>query len=57
MSKRKPNGTGPEKMMLMEEYESRQDVLRAKFSSTITSSTVIFLYNLATCMFNRDTQS
>jgi hypothetical protein len=29
-------------MILMEEYEKRKDVLRAKFSSTITSSTVIY---------------
>ena len=39
MSKRKPNWTDREKMILMEEYEKRKDVLRAKFSSTITSST------------------
>jgi hypothetical protein len=26
-------------MIIMEEYEKRKDVLRAKFSSTITSST------------------
>ena len=43
MSKRKPNWTDREKMMLMEEYEKRQDVLRAKFSSTVTSSTIKFL--------------
>ena len=35
MSKRKPNWTDREKMILMEEYEKRKDVLRAKFSSTI----------------------
>jgi hypothetical protein len=39
MSKRKPNWIDREKMILMEEYEKRKDVLRAKFSSTITSST------------------
>ena len=39
MSKRKPNWTDREKMILMEEYEKGKDVLRAKFSSTITSST------------------
>ena len=39
MSNRKPNWTDREKMILMEEYEKRKDVLRAKISSTITSST------------------
>jgi hypothetical protein len=35
MSKRKPNWTDREKMILMEEYEKRKDVLRARFSATI----------------------
>lgn len=41
MSKRKQNWTDREKMILMEEYEKRKDVLRAKFSSKNTSWNVI----------------
>jgi hypothetical protein len=33
MSKRKPNWTDREKMILMEEYVKKKDVLRAKYSS------------------------
>ena len=34
---RKPNFTEKEKLLLLSEWEKRQDVLRPKFSSKITS--------------------
>jgi hypothetical protein len=37
MSKRKPNWTDREKVVLLEEYEKRKVILKAKFSSSITS--------------------
>ena len=37
MSKRKPNWTDREKVVLLEEYEKKKVILKAKFSSTITS--------------------
>jgi hypothetical protein len=37
MSKRKPNWTDREKVALLEEYEKRKVILKAKFSSSITS--------------------
>ena len=37
MSKWKPNWTDREKVVLLEEYEKRKVILKAKFSSTITS--------------------
>jgi hypothetical protein len=37
MSKRKPNWTDREKVVLLEEYEKRKIILKAKFSSSITS--------------------
>lgn len=37
MSKRKPNWTEREKNILMEEYEKKRHILKAKFSSTLTS--------------------
>ena len=36
MSKRKPNWTDREKIVLLEEYEKRKVILKAKFSSSIT---------------------
>jgi hypothetical protein len=36
MSKRKPNWTDREKVALLEEYEKRKVILKAKFSSSIT---------------------
>jgi hypothetical protein len=38
MSKRKPNWTDREQFVLLEEYEKRMAVLKAKFSSSITSA-------------------
>ena len=38
MSKRKPNWTDREKVELLEECEKRKAVLKAKFSSSITSA-------------------
>ena len=37
MSKRKPNLTDREKVVLLEEYEKKKVILKAKLSSTITS--------------------
>ena len=37
MSKRKPNWTDREKVVLLEEYAKRKVILKAKFSSSITS--------------------
>jgi hypothetical protein len=37
ISKRKPNWTDREKVVLLEEYEKRKVILKAKFSSSITS--------------------
>jgi hypothetical protein len=37
MSKRKPNWTDRGKVALLEEYEKRKVILKAKFSSSITS--------------------
>ena len=37
MSKRKPNWTDRENVLLLEEYEKRKVILKAKFSSSITS--------------------
>jgi SepF-like predicted cell division protein (DUF552 family) len=37
MSKRKPNWTDREKVVLLEEYEKKKVILKAKLSSTITS--------------------
>jgi hypothetical protein len=37
MSKRKPNWTDREKVVLLEEYEKKQVILKEKFSSSITS--------------------
>ena len=37
MSKRKSNWTDREKVVLLEEYEKRTAILKAKFSSSITS--------------------
>jgi hypothetical protein len=37
MSKRKPKWTDREKVVLLEEYEKRKVILKAKFSSSITS--------------------
>jgi hypothetical protein len=37
MSKRKPNWTDREKVVLLEEHEKRKVILKAKFSSSITS--------------------
>ena len=37
MSKRKPNWTDREKVVFLEEYEKRKVILKAKFSSSITS--------------------
>ena len=37
MSKRKPNWTDREKVLLLEEYEKRKVILIVKFSSSITS--------------------
>ena len=37
MSKRKPNWTDRKKVVLLEEYEKRKVILKAKFSSSITS--------------------
>ena len=38
MSKRKPNWTDREKVVLLEECEKRKAILKAKFSSSITSA-------------------
>ena len=38
MFKRKPNWTDREKVVLLEEYENRKVILKAKFSSSITSA-------------------
>jgi len=38
MSKRKPNWTEREKVVLLEECEKRKAILKAKFSSSITSA-------------------
>ena len=38
MSKRKPNWTDRENFVLLEEYEKRKAVLKAKCSSSITSA-------------------
>jgi hypothetical protein len=37
MSKRKPNWTDRETVVLLEEYEKRKVILKAKFYSSITS--------------------
>jgi hypothetical protein len=37
MSKQKPNWTDRENAVLLEEYEKRKVILKAKFSSSITS--------------------
>ena len=37
MYKRKPNWTEREQFVLLEEYEKRKVILKAKFSSSITS--------------------
>jgi hypothetical protein len=37
MSKRKPHWTDREKVVLLEDYEKRKVILKAKFSSSITS--------------------
>ena len=37
MSKRNPNWTDREKVVLLEEHEKRKVILKAKFSSSITS--------------------
>ena len=37
MSKRKPNWTDREKVVLLEVYEKRKVILKSKFSSSITS--------------------
>ena len=37
-SKRKPNWTEKEKLMLLEEYEKRKDIIRSKFSSKVSSA-------------------
>ena len=37
MTKRKPNWTDREKVVLLEEYEKKKVILKAKLSSTITS--------------------
>jgi hypothetical protein len=37
MSKRKPNWTDRENVLLLEEYEKRKVILKTKFSSSITS--------------------
>jgi hypothetical protein len=39
MSKRKPNWIDREKVVLLEEYEKRKVILKAKFSSSINPST------------------
>ena len=38
MAKRKSNWTDREKFILTEEFEKRKDIIRAKFSSSVTSS-------------------
>jgi hypothetical protein len=38
MSKRKPNWTDREKVVLLEKCEKRKAILKAKFSSSITSA-------------------